>query len=129
MTPLLANLPVYIIFHSWLLFTPLKIYYLMFIWNMTWEKYVHLQSNNIQQYFLIQFVQCIIELVVLKKNISCWSHIFLGLIHRFFQCNITTISFLKYLSMDYMNGCKNTLMWYNFPTYLTLYSSKSMVHL
>ena len=30
-------------------------------------------------------MQCIIELIGLKNNISCWSHIFLLLIHQFFK--------------------------------------------
>ena len=44
------------------------------------------------------------------KNVSCWSHILLGLIHQFYQNKILKIIFLKNQSMDFMPGLKITLI-------------------
>ena len=45
--------------------------------------------------FLVQYVQFIIEFIVLKINVSCWSHLFLQSIHQFSLRNIMKIYFLK----------------------------------
>ena len=49
------------------------------------RNYVHLQWSCHQHYFLVQYVQCIIALIVIKANVSCWSYTFLRLIHWLFQ--------------------------------------------
>ena len=51
---------------------------------------------------------------MLKTNISCWSHIFLGIINKFYQRNIMRISLLKSSKLikflDWKSPKSDTLM-------------------
>ena len=58
--------------------------YQMLIGNKIWEKLVHHWKSHHKYYFLLWYVQCLMEFIVLKINVSCWSHSFLQLIHQYF---------------------------------------------
>ena len=60
-----------------------------------WVKYVHLLKIHHWHYFCVQYVQFIIELIVLRNNVSCWNNKFLGLINWLIQRDIIIILLLK----------------------------------